>query len=298
MSNRSVHIVDGQKMADQWLRDIAVQVRAMGEPLHLSAVLVGDDEGLKKFVELKRKAAAKCGIDFSAYYPDSLKEATETLAWLAGDESIHGIFVELPLPSEFDGAELLSLIPREKDVDLITPAGEKSFYDGSGAIKPPAVSALERVLRELNVEPSELTSAVIGQGKLVGEPVAHWLAERGSLVSVIDIDTESPDRISAQADLVVAGTGVPGLVTGDWVKEDAIVVDYGFGLVKSSDDNHEVGGGGRRRSRVAARKQLYAGDVDADSVKKKAGVLTPVPGGMGPLVIAATLENLITLATS
>jgi methylenetetrahydrofolate dehydrogenase (NADP+)/methenyltetrahydrofolate cyclohydrolase len=115
-------------------------------------------------------------------------------------------------------------------------------------------------------------TTVVGNGRLVGQPIAEWFREQGAEVFVVDIDTPKPELITALADIVVAGVGKAGLIRGDWIKEGATVIDFGYEKGK--------------------------GDVDIDSVQKKAGLLTPVPGGMGPLVIAAVLENLLTLSTS
>lgn len=270
-------IIDGNNIAEHWLRDIASQVSALGAPPHLAAVCVRGDSGLEAFVRLKQKAALKCGIMFSSYFFGADDEAgvRQTLQWLADDDSVHGIFVELPLPQEWDHANLLSLVPADKDVDRITPEGERAFYDDTSPVLPPAVAALDRLLRLRGITVRGLSAAVVGAGMLVGRPVAHWLRREGADVSVIDIDTPEPAGVASRADLIVCGAGVPGLVTGEWVKEGAVVVDFGY----------------------AKKGDTYVGDVDADSVKQKAGLLTPVPGGMGPLVVAATLENLVTLAT-
>ncbi|HXV26476.1 MAG TPA: bifunctional 5,10-methylenetetrahydrofolate dehydrogenase/5,10-methenyltetrahydrofolate cyclohydrolase [Candidatus Paceibacterota bacterium] len=269
-------IIDGTGIAELWLRDIAVQVQALGVPLHLAAVCGGDDGGLKSFVRIKQRAAEKCGIRFSSYFIDADKEpqAEETLQWLATDAGVHGIFVELPLPPTWSTASMLSVIPAAKDVDCISPEAERSYYADETAIMPPAVAALERVLAVRGITPEGVSAAVIGQGKLVGKPLTHWLRANGARVSVIDIDTPGPAAISRDAGLVIAGAGVPGLVTADWVNTEATVVDFGY----------------------ARKGDAYAGDVDAESVRGKVRALTPVPGGMGPLVVAATLQNLLTLA--
>ena len=138
----------------------------------------------------------------------------------------------------------------------------------------PAVRALGYVLDEYSIGLSGTTVAVVGQGRLVGGPIARWLRDQGAQVSVIDITTPEPASVAARCDLVVTGVGRPGLITGEWIKDGATVVDFGYG--KKGD--------------------AFAGDVDFESVAKKAGLITPVPGGMGPLVIAAVLENVVELA--
>lgn len=258
----SATIIDGKALANAVLDNLAVQVRALGQPPHLAAVCIGDDPGIRTFVKLKQKAAQSAGITFSPYFLDETDRdgAVQTLAYLAADESVDGIFIELPLPPGWNTDELITLIPPAKDVDALV----------KGALVPaPAVRALGYVLAEMGVQVRGISATVIGHGRLIGGPIAAWLTEHGARVQIIDKDTPDPSHIACQADLIVTGVGKPGLVTGEWIKEGALVIDFGY-----SDGK---------------------GDVDQESVSKKAGLLTPVPGGMGPLVIAAVLENVVEL---
>lgn len=261
-------LVDGKGLAVAILDNLKVQCDALPEPLHLAAVCVGDDPGLKAFVKIKQKAAQSIGATFSSYMFDAndMQGASDTLDFLAADESVHGIFIELPLPSGWDTTALVSRIPPTKDVDALT---------GKAEIPEPAVRALQYVLSEYDIVPADLRAAVIGQGSLVGAPITRWLTGSGAKVSAIDINTPDPQSVSTQADLVVAGAGVPELITGEWIKDGACVIDFGY----------------------AKRGGTYIGDVEQKSVSKKAKIMTPVPGGMGPLVVAAVLENLVALAT-
>lgn len=273
----TARLIDGKMVAGRVLDDVGQQVVALGAPVHLAAVCVGDDPSLRAFVKIKQKAAQSVGITFSSYlFTDAeLADAHETLRFLARDESVHGIMVELPLPKNADRAAVLSLIPTGKDVDVISPDGERAYYADASPVLPPAVRALELVLSQYEVPVRHVRVGVIGQGMLVGKPITHWLERQGADVMAIDVTTEDPRSYIRDADVVVVGTGVPGLVTGGWIKEGATVIDYGYGT----------------------RDGLTVGDVDAASVLHTAGLLTPVPGGMGPIVVAAMLENLVTLAT-
>lgn len=268
----SARIVDGKGIADAALAGVKTQLDALHAPVHLAAVAIGDDEGVRGFLKIKQKAAQSVGVTFSSYlFSDSDRQAVgDTLRFLAADDSVHGIFVELPLPHDWDRSAVLALIPPGKDVDALTDAA---------VVPAPAVIALQHVLNEIGMDPRGMRAAVIGHGSLIGQPVARWLTEQGAHVDIIDIRTADPHATSRNADILVAGAGVPGMVTADWVKEGALVVDYGYA---------RSAGSGRAK---------FVGDIDAESVKEKAGFLTPVPGGMGPLVVAAVLENLVTLAT-
>jgi len=276
----SATLIDGRGISNAILKNLSEQITALGEPIHLAAVCIGSDPGLRSFIRLKQKAAQMVGMTFSSYFFDgeNENEVRQTLAYLAADEHVHGIFVELPLPQSWETSTILSLIPLVKDVDVISPEGELAFYDNDAAliVMPPAVKALEYIVSEYGIDILRSRVAVVGQGKLVGLPVTHWLRKQGVAVTTVDINTQEPARVTAAADIIIAATGVPGLIADQWVREDAIVIDYGFGQNQNG---------------------AYVGDVDFDSVAQKAKLVTPVPGGMGPLVIAATLENTLALAS-
>ena len=274
----SATIIDGKAIAGTVIANIRAQVKALAVPLHLAAVCVGTDATLHAFVKLKQKAAQAAGITFSSYFFDEPNEAEviKTLDYLAQDETVHGIFVELPLPTDWNRERVLAHIPVIKDVDVISPEGEQKFYADTNPILPPAVKALEYALSECDLDLTKTTAAIVGQGQLIGRPVAHWLRCQGMQVTSVDVTTPNPEKITAQADLVIAGAGSPGLILSDWIREGAIIIDYGYGRDASG---------------------AITGDVDFASVSKKTSFITPVPGGMGPLVIAAVLENLVTLAS-
>ena len=273
----SAEIIDGRALANAWLDELAIQFCAIGAPIHLATIIVGDDSSLKTFIKVKQKAAKLVGVTFSSYEfsSDEMDEAKETLRFLSKDDSVNGIIVELPLPKSFDQENFLSLISLEKDVDCISLACEEKFYNGKSTIMPPSVVALKRALDSIDFSVSSTSCVVIGNGKLVGRPIAHWLKSQGVQVAIIDDATKNPQTISSSADLVIAGSGVASLVNADWIKKDAIVIDFGCAPVDGK----------------------FVGDVDFDSTKSKASAITPVPGGMGPLVVAAVLENLLELST-
>lgn len=271
-------LINGRAIADEVLGGVTEQVMALGAPLHLAAVCVGDDTGLRAFVNLKKKAAQSVGIEFSSYFFDAGDEAgaRSTLEFLAGDETVDGIFIELPLPEQWDAGALVALIPPQKDVDVLTAAMRGAFDRGDdGAVMPPAVRALQYVVDAHAIVLAGARVAIVGMGQLVGAPIAQWLERIGARVDRIDVNTPSPVEISLHADIVIAAAGVPGLVTADWIREGATVIDFGYGR----------------------KGDAYVGDVDIETVQKKAGLVTPVPGGMGPLVIAAVLENVVLAGT-
>lgn len=270
--------IDGTTIANKVLGQVAEEIRNSGKEFHLAAIVVGDDSGLNKFVELKKKAAESIGIQFSAYKFDGdtekQGEVVATLKFLADDPSINGILIELPLPSGWDTQKILDLVPDAKDVDVLSSWAQKDFYNNTAKILPPAVGALKMVIDEHKISLKGKRVAVFGQGMLVGKPIAHWLTQQGVTVDPIDEFTKNSEEISQKADIIISGVGKPGLIGADMVKDDAVLIDYGFGKKGSK----------------------MFGDVDFESVSKKASLITPVPGGMGPLVIAAVLQNLVELS--
>jgi len=265
-------VIDGKKIAEELLADLKKTIA--GRDLRLAAIIIGDDPALKVFVNLKRKAAHAIGIEFSSYMVETPAQVMETIQWLSKDPAIQGMLVELPIPRGFNTQKILDAIPVEKDVDVLTSKGEEDFYKNESDILPPAVEALKILMKHQKINPKGKNIAVFGQGRLVGKPISHWLSLQGADVHAIDENTENPESISASADIIISGVGKPGVITANMIQEDAVVIDYGFGKKGSK----------------------LAGDVDFETVVKKASLITPVPGGMGPIVVAAVLKNLVQLS--
>jgi len=283
-------IIDGRQIAEKILGELKKEVDNKKLKLRMTAVLVGDDPEFKKFVELKGKAAEKIGVEFKIFQFDgNISQAVMIYHNTKLSEEFDGILVELPLPTHLNQQEVLNSIPVEKDVDVLSDEAQARFYGSQKEVQPrgffevepqvfpqifpPAVEALRILFKELNVDPAGKTAVVFGYGLLVGKPIAYWLEKQGAKVSIIRSKTENPAEISRLADIVVSGAGKPDLITGDMIKEGAVVVDFGYG----KKDNK------------------MKGDVDFKSVTSKASIITPVPGGMGPILIAAVLSNLVKL---
>ena len=271
-------LIDGRQLADEVLGKLREEVEALrstqGE-LTLAAILVGDDLEFKKFVELKGRIAESIGVKFKMFQFD---ESVDNGAMIYHSKKISdefdGALIELPLPDYLDQQKVLDQISPDKDVDVLSSESQRLFHENKSLVLPPAVEALKIVLEKFNINPKGKKAAVFGQGILVGEPISHWLEYRGAEVFRINSKTENPNQYSKQADLVVTGVGKPGLVIGDMVKEGVVVIDFGYG----KDSNN-----------------IMKGDIDFESVAPKASLITPVPGGMGPILIAAVLKNLVKL---
>jgi len=274
-------IIDGRKIAEEVLGELKKEIESKKLKLRLAAVLVGNDPEFEKFVQIKGKKAEEIGIEYPIYqFPKDIE--TEELAKRVKEISAisDGALIELPLPEHIDQQTVLNQIPVDKDVDVLSSASQRRFYadkergfDADSRVLPPAVEALKIVLDEFGVELKDKKVAVFGQGILVGAPVSYWLEKQGMEVFRIDSETKNPGQYSKISDLIVTGVGKPDLVTGDMVKNGVVVVDFGYG----KKDNKMVG------------------DIDFESVSSKALLITPVPGGMGPVLIVAVLKNLIKL---
>ncbi|MBI2068813.1 MAG: bifunctional 5,10-methylenetetrahydrofolate dehydrogenase/5,10-methenyltetrahydrofolate cyclohydrolase [Candidatus Yanofskybacteria bacterium] len=257
-------IVDGKALAQKILSKIKTGLD--GRSVSIAAVWAGDNLAIGRFVEMKKKAANSVGINMDIYHLASEDAIASKLKELADDKSVTGIIVELPLPPGYNRDNILKLISQDKDIDVL---------NGSPLL-PPAVSALKTLFEEYKIEPKGKTAAVFGQSILVGGPISNWLENMGAKVFRIDENTENTRELCLKADIIVSGVGKPNLITGNMIKDGAVVVDFGF---------EKLG-------------DKVAGDVDFNSVAPKSSLITPVPGGMGPIVIASFLENALTLYLS
>lgn len=271
-------IIDGKKIAEEMLADAAAEVKKLPKPPRLAAVSVGDIGDAKKFLELKKKAAEKVGVEYRIYeFPADVttqklrKEVVKITKAGVND----GVLIELPLPSHINPQYILNAIPPEKDVDVLSERAQGAFFarlaKASGGVRagrspvlPPAVEAVRQILQKYDIDPKGKSCAVFGYGLLVGRQVSHWLASRGATVSIINEFALDPKSYTLNADLIVSGVGKPNLITADMVKEGVVVIDFGK-------------------------------DVDFESVSKKAGLITPPVGGVGPIVISSVLKNLVIL---
>ena len=273
-------IVDGKKIANNMLAEIAGEVRELKQPLNLASVLIGDINNARKFLEIKQKAAKKVGIGFKLYeFPETIGQEAlmEEIKKIAEDDKNHGVIIELPLPKHLAPRKLLDLIPHEKDPDILSSAAQDLFYSNKSSVLPPAVEAVKKIFLEYNIDLKNKKIAVFGYGILVGKPIAHWLEKQGAKVSIIDELTPKPETISRNVDMVISGVGHANLIIPDMVKAGVIAIDFGF-----------------NSTTPGATTPGVTGDISQD-IAEKAFLFTPVPGGVGPIVVASVLKNLITL---
>jgi methylenetetrahydrofolate dehydrogenase (NADP+)/methenyltetrahydrofolate cyclohydrolase len=276
-------ILDGRAVAADLTARVAADVAdltAQGVTPGLAVVLAGEDPASQVYV--RRKVTETCRVGMRSiehHLPrETTQEALLTLvAELNADPQVHGILVQLPLPSHIDAAAVLDAIDPTKDVDGFHPVNVGRLSIGGGLIPCTPLGCmmlLDRVIDDFR----GLNAVVIGKSNIVGKPVALLLLDRECTVTVTHILTRSLPEIAARADILVVAAGRPGLVRGSWIKPGAVVIDVGINRITEPDG----------RSRLV-------GDVAAEEAGHAAW-LTPVPGGVGPMTIACLLSNTATAA--
>jgi methylenetetrahydrofolate dehydrogenase (NADP+)/methenyltetrahydrofolate cyclohydrolase len=276
-----VQLLRGDVVANALCRRLADEVARMTAVPGLAVVLVGEDAPSQVYVARKVIKAREVGIrSFEHRLPVETGE-DELLALIAAlnaDRAVHGILIQLPLPPQIRAAKVLDAIDPAKDVDGFHPVNVGRLSTGGEGLTPCTPLGCMLLLEEVVSDFRGLKAVVIGKSNIVGKPVALLLLERECTVTVTHIHTRNLPEIVRGADIVVVAAGSPRLVRGDWVKPGAIVIDVGINRVTGADG-----------------KARLIGDAAADEMSH-AGVVTPVPGGVGPMTIACLLANTVKAA--
>jgi 5,10-methylene-tetrahydrofolate dehydrogenase/methenyl tetrahydrofolate cyclohydrolase len=277
-------IIDGKAIA----ADIRAEVKRAAGKLRgergitpgLATVLVGDNPASHKYVSMKRKACAEAGIEsFHHELPRATEAEVVSLVRRLGDDpKVHGILVQLPLPAPIDERAVLEAVPLRKDVDGFHPLniGALAMKGRDPDFAPCTPAGVIELLDRAGVELAGADAVVLGRSNIVGMPVALLLIGRNATVTVCHSRTRRVDEVCRRADILVAAIGRPRFVKGEWIKPGATVIDVGTNVI---DDPGASGG-----------KRLV-GDVDFEAAVERAGAITPVPGGVGPMTIAMLLRN-------
>ena len=273
----AAQIIDGKALALSLREGIALEVshleKESGMRPGLAAVLVGDDPASAVYVRNKKIACEKAGI-----YPEehllpasTSQDALLTLIHqLNADPKIHGILVQLPLPSHIESKVILKAVSPEKDADGFHPVNVGRLVEGDPVFVPCTPKGVIHMIDSTGVTIEGKRAVVIGRSNIVGKPVAMLLLHRNATVTICHSRTKDLPSVVREADIVIAAIGKPFFVTSDMVKDGAVVIDVGINRL----DNGKLGG-----------------DVDFGPVKERAGWITPVPGGVGPMTIAMLLQN-------
>ena len=265
-------LIDGKKMADALLGKAAEKVAALNFKPCVAIVLVGDDPASQTYTKKKHDACAKVGMESkNVKLPANAtqKEIIAQVQHLNEDASVDAILVQLPLPDGVDEDAVLASVSREKDVDGFHPENFGKLALGTGRIAPCTPKGVIYMLKESGVSLPGKHAVVIGRSRIVGKPLALLLLNEGCTVTVCHSKTKDVGAIARTADIICSAVGKPRLVSADMVKTGAVVIDIG-----TSKENEKL-----------------VGDVDFAEVGKKASLITPVPGGVGPMTIAMLIEN-------
>ena len=279
-------ILSGKELSDNIKSQLAVQVATFpsryGRVPHLAVVLVGDDPASATYVRNKGRACEKIGIQNSTIHlpAETSEEALlEQIRLLNEDEGVDGILVQLPLPAHIDELKALYAIAREKDVDGFHPENVAALWrrrtepeTNPQYCVPCTTRGIIRLLKAANVQIEGKRAVVVGRSNIVGLPTSKLLLNENATVSICHSHTVGLAEITREADILVVAVGKPRFITADMVKKGAVVIDVGI-------DHGEDG--------------KLCGDVDFEAVKEVASVITPVPGGVGPMTICSLMENTI-----
>ncbi len=273
-------IISGTALAKEIKQDVAKQVTELaaqyGRVPHLVVILVGDNPASVSYVTGKAKDSEEVGFkNTTIRKPDTISEAEliELIYQLNDDKSVDGILVQLPLPKHISEAKVIEAIKKEKDVDGFHPLNVASLWQKLPCLLPCTPKGIIKMLDKAGVQIEGKKAVVIGRSNIVGLPVSKLLLDRNATVTIAHSRTKNLAQVTSEADILVVAIGKPKFVTADMVGEGAAVIDVGV------NRDPETG--------------KLCGDVDFEACKEKASVITPVPGGVGPMTRACLMENTI-----
>ena len=274
-------IIDGRAVSETMRKKMRSRVESLGlrglRP-GLAVILIGDNAASQVYVRNKAKACEDVGMHSEVFrYPDDVSETEvlEKIDELNEDRRIHGILVQLPLPKHVDNRKVLEAISPYKDVDGFHKQNVGALVTGQSDFPPCTPHGVMALLDYYQVPIEGCNAVVIGRSNIVGKPMALMLLARSATVTICTSKTRDLSQFTQLADIVVAAVGKAGLVTADMIKDGATVIDVGMNRLPSGK---------------------LAGDVDFEGVKEKAGYITPVPGGVGPMTITMLLDNTLKAA--
>jgi len=274
----TARIIDGRRVAQALRARVTEHVATLPFRPGLAVVLVGDNPASAVYVNSKDRAAAAAGIVARTIRlpADISEEALITqIARLNTDPAVDGILVQLPLPSHIVSQAIVEAIDPEKDVDGFHPLNVGKLAMGQSGLVPCTPAGVMKLLADAHIELGGVRALVLGRSTIVGRPMASLLLAANATVTMAHSRTRDLAAECRRADLIVAAAGRPGLVRGDWIASGATVIDVGINRLSDG---------------------TLVGDVAFDEAVARAGAITPVPGGVGPMTIACLLENTVTAA--
>ena len=285
-------ILDGKKISAEIRAELKIEAQKLGEKgivPGLAGILVGEDPGSATYVGLKSKACEEIGItEMMRHLPQtaSEQELFRTIEELNNDPKVHGIFIQLPLPSHLanvEGKALAAILP-EKDVDGFHAMNVGRAWLGEAAFFPAVVVAMQEMLIRGGYNPEYKNIVIVNVDNMVGKPFASAMVQNKknarANVTLVYPNTPNLADYTRNADILIVSVNKPKFITSDMVKEEAVVLDFGGNWVEDP----------------VTKKKRTVGDVDFDAVKEKAGAISPVPGGIGPMLVTMLMWNVIQAA--
>ncbi|MDD2777675.1 MAG: bifunctional methylenetetrahydrofolate dehydrogenase/methenyltetrahydrofolate cyclohydrolase FolD [Methanocellales archaeon] len=274
-------IIDGRKIAEEFQEEVAREVKRLRDDYGiipgLATISVGEDAASKTYLSMKRRACENIAIHYEEHiFPKGARqgEVIKRILELNDDVRIHGILVQLPLPSHLDEDVILEKVLPKKDVDGFHPLNLGSLLIGNENISPCTPSGIVFMLEKIGVDLRGRHAVVVGRSKIVGRPLAAMLLNRDATVTICHSKTKDLGAYTKQADILVVAAGRAKLITKEMIKEGAVIIDVGMNRIEGK----------------------LCGDVDFEDVKEKASAITPVPGGVGPMTVAMLMKNTLVSA--
>lgn len=277
----SALIIDGKAIASKVrnaLKQRTEKLAQSGLQPGLAVILVGDNPASSIYVRNKAKACKETGIHSEIYqFPSDTSQETvlQHIQALNHDPKIHGILIQLPLPSQFDTQKIIASIAIEKDVDGFHPCNVGALSTGHARFYPCTPLGVMTLLQEFNLTIEGQHAVVVGRSNIVGKPMAYMLLEKGATVTICTSKTQNLSEYTQTADILVVATGKPQMIRAEMIQTGSVVIDVGINRLSDGS---------------------LCGDVDFASVREKVGYITPVPGGVGPMTITMLLNNTIEAA--
>ena len=271
-------IIDGKELAKHIREELKEEVKELkNAEIHpkLAVIMVGDDPASKVYVRNKSKACEDVGIEYEEYLLESnttQKELIDLIKRLNQDNTVNGILLQSPIPSNLDINEAFRTIAPEKDVDGFNPVNVGKLVLNQDTFVSCTPYGIMRMFEEYNIDLTGKNVVILGRSNIVGKPLIHCCLNKNATVTTCHSKTQNIKEIASRADILISAIGKANFVTADMVKENAVVIDVGINRL---DDGK------------------ITGDVDFEKVKEKASYITPVPGGVGPMTIAMLMNNVI-----
>ncbi len=300
----SAKILDGKMIAQQIGMEVAEEVMSLKDSKgiipKLSVILVGDHPASEIYVRNKEKASLKAGMHSEVLrIPKDITmlDLLSIIEKLNNDDSVHGILVQLPLPDQLDEQKAIMAIDPQKDVDAFHPINVGRLMIGIESFLPCTPSGIIELLKRQNIPLKGKNAVVLGRSNIVGKPMAILLLRENATVTVCHSKTQNLAGIASRADILIVAMGRKAMVTADFIKEGAVVVDVGMHRITNEEEVKNLFENDEERLRVFREKgSTLVGDTHPSLVPRKAGYWTPVPGGVGPLTVAMLLKNTLRAA--